>query len=142
MKVSIICRGTTGQPFWARRAWRSACASCGSVCLRKPARAYGEEYFRICELPGRKGVSETGGEVLGVTDPISFSRSWDGGSEQAEPQATPLAAELGFENCWEYQNDSCREVGLLERSPPRPLPEAPALHHHPTPPPHQTSLCW
>lgn len=52
-----------------------------------------------------------------------------------EPQATPLAAELGFENCWEYQNDSCREVGLLGEIPPRPLPAAPALHHHPTPHP-------
>ena len=40
-----------------------------------------------------------------------------------EPQATPLEAELGFENCWEYQNHTCGEMGFLgEISPPRPLP--------------------
>ena len=53
-----------------------------------------------------------------------------------EPQATPLEAELGFENCWEYQNHTCGEMGFLgEISPPRPLPAAPAHHHHPTPHP-------
>ena len=43
-----------------------------------------------------------------------------------EPQATPLEAELGFENCWEYQNHTCGEMGFLgEISPPRPLPARP-----------------
>ena len=38
----------------------------------------------------------------------------------------------GFENCWECQNHSCGEMGLLgEISPPRPLPAAPT-----TTPPH------
>lgn len=76
--------------------------------------SYGEEYFRLCERPGRERGLWTGWRGRGSHQP-DFIFQLLGWRLRAVMSLRPhrWRQSWGFENCWECQNHNCGEMGLL-----------------------------